>query len=51
VAAGLADTLATIAAVLDRETGGQSLADRLDQFCGRVQATYHRLRHRNEGGA
>lgn len=43
-ALAIADTLAVMAAQLDRDEGKQSLSDRLHAFCARVEQTYNRIR-------
>lgn len=42
VVAALADALATVAVLMDRETGERSLQDRLHSFYVRVEDTYRR---------
>lgn len=44
----IADTVATVAAVLDRRDDTVSLQDRLDVFCKRVEETYRTMRNQRE---
>lgn len=45
VVCALADVVADVAALLDRQGGSHTLADRMDSFNARVEETYARVRN------